>query len=178
MSHSLEVIMDKRSRKTVIATSVVLLLIGAVGIALPQFMSMALGVFIGWLLLLAGVIVFFITWYGFRESWLSWLKPFVLIVVALFILFNPIAAAAALGLMLAVYFLLDGFASVGFAWELRPLQGWGWLMVNGALSLILGAVFIIGWPFTSAWLVGLLVGISLFLDGLTLLMLALAAGKN
>lgn len=175
MSRSLEVIMDKGSRKTVIVISVILLLVGAVGIALPQFMSLALGWFIGWLLLLAGVVVFFITWFGFRESWISWLKPFVLITVGLFVLFNPIAAAAALGLMLAVYFLLDGFSSVGFAWELRPSRGWGWLLFNGLLSLFLAAVFIMGWPFDSAWLVGLLVGISLFIDGLTLLMLAVVA---
>jgi uncharacterized membrane protein HdeD (DUF308 family) len=96
----------------------------------------------------------------------------------LLILFNPIAGAAALGLMLGIYFLLDGFAGVGFAWELRPSRGWVWLMLNGLMSLALAAIFIIGWPFTTAWLVGLLVGISLFIDGLTLLMLALAAKSS
>jgi len=175
MSHTLQIIMDHRSRKAVIIVSIILLLAGVIGIALPQFMSMAIAWFIGWLLLAAGVFVLFITWFGFRERWIVWLKPFILIIVGLLILFNPIAGAAALGLMLGVYFLLDGFAGVGFAWELRPSRGWGWLMLNGLLSLALAAIFIIGWPFTTAWLVGFLVGISLFIDGLTLLMLGLAA---
>jgi uncharacterized membrane protein HdeD (DUF308 family) len=38
--------------------------------------------------------------------------------------------------MLAVYFLLDGFSSVGAALELRPRRGWGWLPFNGTLSLL------------------------------------------
>lgn len=178
MVYTLQVMMDKQSRKTVMTVSIILLLLGVVGIVLPQFMSMAIAWFIGWLLLAAGIILLFITWYGFRERWIVWLKPFVLIVIGLLILFNPIAGAAALGLMLGIYFLLDGFAGVAFAWELRPSPGWGWLMLNGLMSLALAAIFILGWPFTTAWLVGLLVGISLFIDGLTLLMLGLAAKSH
>ncbi len=50
MQSSLEVFMDKRSRKTVIITSIVLLLAGITGIALPQVMSMAAAFFVGWLM--------------------------------------------------------------------------------------------------------------------------------
>ncbi len=175
MQQSFELLMDRQSRKTVIIISIVLLLAGIAGIALPQVMSMALAMFIGWILVIAGAIVFYITWHGFRDRWLAWLKPFVLIAIGLLIVFYPIAGAAALGLMLAVYFLLDGFAGVSFAWELRPIRGWGWLMFNGILSLLLAAVFIIGWPFGSAWLVGLFVGFSLLIDGVALLALGLSA---
>ncbi len=178
MSYELRVIMDKKSRKTVLIISTILILVGIVGIILPQVMSMAISLFIGWLLVVAGGIVFYITWQGFGDRWSVYLKPVVLIAIGLLILLNPIAGAAALGLMLAIYFILDGFAGVAFGWELRPLRGWGWLMFNGLLSFALAVIFIVGWPFTTAWLVGLLVGISLFLDGVTLLMLALVADKR
>jgi len=173
MSQSLLVIMGKKSRMTVIVISVFLLLAGIVGIVAPMFMSMAVGLFIGWIMLFAGIIVFFITWHGFRDRLIVWLKPFVLILIGLLILFNPLAGAAALGLMLVIYLLLDGFASIAFAWELRTQHGWGWLMFNGVLSLALAAIIIYGWPFTSAWLIGFLIGISLFFDGITLLILGL-----
>jgi len=175
MQNSLEVFMDSRSRRTVIVTSIVLLLAGIAGIALPQFMTIAVALFAGWLMIIAGGIAFYITWHGFRDRWVVWLKPFILFTVGLLILLHPLAGAAALGLMLAVYFLFDGFAGVGSAWELRPRRGWGWLMFNGIISLMLAAVFIAGWPFTTAWLIGLFIGISLFVDGLSLLMLGLAA---
>lgn len=175
MNTSLNILMSGRTRKTVIITSIVLLLAGIAGIALPQFLSMAIAIFAGWLMIVAGAIAVYIIWHGFRERWVVWLKPFVLIAVGLLILLHPIAGTAAFGLMLAIYFLLDGFAGVGAAWEFRPHSGWGWLMFNGVISLLLAAVFIIGWPFTSAWLIGLFIGISLFFDGLSLLMLGLAA---
>ena len=129
MYKSLVVSMDSRSRKTAIITSIVLLLAGIAGIALPQVMSMAVAFFAGWLLLVAGVIAFYITGHGFRDHWAIWLKPFALITVGLLILLHPLAGTAALGLVLAVYFLLDGFAGASAARELRPRSDWGWLPV-------------------------------------------------
>ena len=173
MSQSLLVIMDKSSRKAVIVISIFLLLAGLVGIFAPIFTSMAVALFIGWLMLFAGIIVFFITWHGFRKRLIVWLKPFVLILIGLLILFHPLAGAAALGLILVIYLLLDGFASLAFSWELGSQHGRGWLIFNGVISLALAAIIIYGWPFTSAWLIGFFIGISLFIDGATLLVLGL-----
>jgi len=36
--------------------------------------------------------------------------------------------------------------------------------------LALGTIFVVGWPFSSLFMVGLLVGISLMFDGIALLM--------
>ncbi len=58
MNKSLQVVMDRQSRKTVIITSNVLLLAGIAGIALPQFMSTAVALFAGWLMIVAGGIAF------------------------------------------------------------------------------------------------------------------------
>jgi uncharacterized membrane protein HdeD (DUF308 family) len=170
MATSLNILLNQRSHKTLKVTGIVLVLIGIVGIALPQFLSMAIALFAGWLLL-AGSIAMFMTWHGFRDHWVAWLKPFALVAVGLLILLNPIAGTAALGLMLAIYFMFDGFSGIGFAWEMRPQQGWGWLMFNGAISLLLATIFILGWPFSSAWLIGLFIGFSLLIDGISLLML-------
>jgi uncharacterized membrane protein HdeD (DUF308 family) len=174
MATSLNLLLNQRSHKTLKVTSIALILTGIVGIALPQFLSIAIALFAGWLLLLAGSIAMFMTWHGFRDSWVAWLKPFVLVAVGLLILLNPVAGTAALGLMLAMYFLFVGCAGIGSAWEMRPQKGWGWLMFNGATSLLLATIFILGWPFTSAWLIGLFIGFSLLIDGFSLLMLCLA----
>lgn len=174
MAASLNILINRRSRKTLMVTSIVLILIGIVGIALPQFLAMAIALFAGWLLLFAGTIALFITWHGFRDRWVAWFKPFVLIAIGLLILLHPIAGTAALGLMLAIYFLFDGIAGVSSALDMRPQQGWGWLLFNGVTSLLLALILILGWPFSSAWLIGLFIGISLLIDGVSLLMFCLA----
>ena len=150
----------------------VLLLLGLAGILLPQLVSVTLSVIIGWLLLLAGGISTYQVYHAYRRSRLAWLKPFILFTIGCIMVFNPTAAIAALGLLLAVYFLMSGFASVGFALEIRPLGGWGWMMANGVVSFLLAAILLFGWPFSALWVVGLLIGIGLLLDGLTLLVLS------
>lgn len=174
MHNSVILSLDVRSRKVVMCTGIVLLVLGVIGIALPQVMSVTIALFAGWLLIAAGVLSLYSTWHGFRARGLAWLKPFVLIVFGLLILLHPLAGTAALGLVLAIFFLLVGFAGFGSALEMRPQRGWGWIMLNGLMSLALAAVFITGWPFTSVWLIGMFIGISLLFDGISLLMLAVA----
>ncbi len=178
MTTRIEMFIDRNTRKKLIIASVVLLLIGLAGILVPQVMSVVVAAFLGWLLLFSGVVVGYFTWRSFHARWTSWLKAVILLVTGALVLFNPLAGAAALGLVLAIYFLMDGFAGVSLAWELKPRKGWGWLMFNGLLSLALAAVFLIGWPFASAWMVGFFIGISLLIDGWALLMLALAAAHD
>ena len=161
--------MDRQIRKSFSTTGILLLLIGAIAILLPQAVSIVLSIFIGSLLILSGLVVAYGTWTGYRVSGLAWLKPFVLIVIGLLIAFNPAAVAATLGLLLVIYFLLTGFASISFALDLRPRGGWGWMMLNGLLSITLAIIFLAGWPFSSVALIGILVGISFVFDGISLL---------
>lgn len=162
----------KDFRRYALITAIVLIILGVLGVALPQLMSLLTAAFVGWLMLLGGFAAFYLAWKGFGgDGWLRWLKPFVLIVTGMLILVYPIAGAAALGLMLAVYFMMDGFANAGIAFEMRPARGWLWMLFNSILSFALSVFILAGWPATSYWVVGLYVGISLFFDGLALLML-------
>ncbi len=161
--------MQQQLQKSFRTTGILLLLIGAISILLPQLVSTVLSLFIGSVLVLAGLAVAYGTWAGYRSSGLAWLKPFVLIIIGLLIAFNPAIVAAALGVLLVIYFLLTGFASISFALDLRPLGGWGWMMLNGVLSITLAIIFLAGWPFSSAALIGILVGISFLFDGISLL---------
>ncbi|WP_456384366.1 HdeD family acid-resistance protein [Desulfolithobacter sp.] len=174
---SLDIFMDRRTRRTTIVTGVVLLVLGLIGVVMPQVITVAVSLLISFLLVLSGAVVAYLTWINYSRTALAWLKPFLLIALGLLIGLYPAAGAAAMGLVLIIYFLLDGFASISFSFVLRPLPGWGWTLFNGILSMILACVFLVSWPFSAMWLVGLLVGISLMVDGLALLMLGLSARK-
>jgi uncharacterized membrane protein HdeD (DUF308 family) len=53
-------------------------------------------------------------------------------------------------------------------------EGWGWSLLNGVVSLLLGAVIWRQWPLSSLWFIGLFVGIEMLFSGLSWVMLALA----
>ncbi len=133
-------------------------------------MTMATVVFVSWLLLFGGISAAFFTWQTDRGDWLGWLKSFALILVSFYMLFSPLGGAATLGLLLSIYFFTDAFAGFGLAANLHPGKGWWIWLVNALLSLGLGIVFLLGWPFSSLYLVGIFVGISLLFDGIALFM--------
>jgi len=51
------------------------------------------------------------------------------------------------------------------------------MILNGIFSIILAGILLASWPFSSIVLVGLFVGISLFFDGVALLIFGLGAKK-
>ena len=147
----------------------IFILLGAAGIFFPTFMTMTTLAFVSYLMLFAGFFSGWMTWTSNRHDWAGWLKSVLLIMVAVFMIFYPMQGAATLGLLLTIYFFMDAFAEFGLAFSLRPQKVWLLWLLNAITSLALGVIFIIGWPFSSLYLVGLFVGISLFFDGIALL---------
>jgi len=154
-----------------------LLLAGVVAILLPEITSLTLSYFIGWLLAIGGVISAYHVIQSYNTKWIAWFKPAILELVGILILLYPITGIAFVGLLLIIYFLFDGFAGIMFGLEFRPYRGWIWMIFNGIVSFILALIFLIGWPFSSVWLVGLFVGISLFADGIAMLIIGLSKNK-
>ncbi len=156
---------------------IIFLLLGIAGIFFPAIMSLAAAIFVGWLLLFSGFLAAFHTYQTDKKDWLGWLKAFVFLITGGLIVVNPLPGVAALGIIFAVYFLMDAFGSFALSFEMKPLKGWWVVLLNAILSLLLAFVFLIGWPFSSLWLVGLFVGISLLFDGVVLLTLSHYAKK-
>jgi uncharacterized membrane protein HdeD (DUF308 family) len=152
-----------------LVTGVLLTILGIVGIVFPILMSLVTGVFVAWLLLIGGVFWAIHTYNYSPKSVMDWLKPALLLIIGGLVLFYPASGVAAVGLLLAIYLLLDAFGSFALAQSIHPAKGWGWMTFNGVTSVLLATLFLIGWPATSLWLVGLYVGISLLFDGWALI---------
>jgi len=150
-------------------SGVILTLLGLIGIIFPTFLSIATEVLLSYLMLFAGVGSAILTWMGNRKDWAAWLKSFVLIGVALWMTLNPLHGVATLGLIFIFYFFTDAFAGFGIAFSLKPDKVWWVWLLNAVTSFILGVIFILGWPFSSLYLVGFFVGVSLLFDGIALL---------
>jgi uncharacterized membrane protein HdeD (DUF308 family) len=150
-------------------TGIVFIVLGAIGIVFPFIISMVTVAFVSYLMVVAGLASGYFTWITNKEDWLGWLKSLVLFLMGIFILIYPIHGVAAIGLMLVIYFFMDAFAGFGLAMSMRGNSGWWVWLLNASLSLLLGVVFMAGWPFSSTYLVGLFIGISLFFDGIAML---------
>ncbi len=148
---------------------IIFILLGLAGIFFPVIMTFSTLIFVSYLLLVAGLSSAWLTWINHRTDWLGWLKSIILIGVALYMIFYPLGGVAALGLLFSFYFFMDSFGSIALAGSSEDTTTkWLWI-ANAITSFLLAFIFIIKWPFSSLWLVGLFVGISLFFDGIALL---------
>jgi uncharacterized membrane protein HdeD (DUF308 family) len=57
----------------------------------------------------------------------------------------------------------------------KPQDGWGWLVFNALVTVVLGVMILKSWPETALWVVGMLVGIRLVFSGITMLTLGTAS---
>jgi len=156
-------------KKYATISGIMFIVMGVVGILYPVIMTYSSLVFIAYLMLVAGLFSAWLTWKSNKTDWAGWLKSFMLVLVAVLLLGYPLSGVAALGLLFAVYFFTDAFAGFGLAFSLKPQKVWVFWLFNAITSLVLGVLFLINWPTSSLYLIGLLVGISLLFDGIALL---------
>ena len=163
-------LMEKFSKQATIA-GIVMIVLGTLAILYPFAGSLFTVAFIAWLMIFGGVMAGFATAKTDPKDWLGWFKAFILILTGALMIFQPGVGIQAVGLILAIYFLMDTFAGFAMGSMLRPLKGWWLWTVNGALSLILAIIFLSSWinVAETAWLIGIFVGISLLFDGFVLL---------
>jgi uncharacterized membrane protein HdeD (DUF308 family) len=170
-------VFDKFGPYTLI-TGILLVVLGTAGILMPGVMSLSTVIIVAWLLLAGGSLWALHTYKHSPKSVMDWIKPALLFIFGSMMLFYPVSGVGAVGLLLAVYLFLDAVHSFSLARSIYPDKGWGWMTFNGVVSAMLASLFLIGWPATSLWLVGIYVSISLMFDGWALVAIGWALRKG
>ncbi len=159
-------------------SGVLLLLAGIFAILLPDITSLTISLLMGWLLIVGSIISAYHVTKSYNTKLMAWLKPFLLFIIGALILYKPMTGVAAVGILLMIYFFFDGFAGIMFGLEFRPVKGWIWMIFNGLISFVIAFIFLIGWPISLLWLIGLLVGISLIMDGTAMILIGSSVQKH
>ena len=158
---------------------ILLMVLGAAAIVLPNWATLTVTIFLGWLFFVSGIAGLITTFWlkGAPGFWWSLLSAVLAIVVGGLLIGWPVGGAISLTVALLIYFVAEGIFSIMFGLEhQRALSGrWGWLVFNGVIDLFLVGVIVVGLPNVAAWVPGLLVGIDLVYGGLALIVLSLAA---
>ena len=163
-----------------LALGILLIALGcvAVGSSMLVTVTLAVMIFLGWLMFVGGVFQVFhaIAMKGWSGFFLDLLTGILYIVIGLMIVANPGATAVALTLLIAVLLLLGGIFRILVALTTR-FQNRGWLALHGFINLLLGIAIWREWPLSGLWVIGLFVGIDMIFNGWALVMLGLAAKK-
>ena len=130
--------------------------------------------FFGWLLLIAaGIEVAQTVMVGQWAGGFQHLVAAVLFgVVGFLIIWRPLVTAEILTLLMGAFFLATGLFQV-VAPALISLPDWGWHVLNGLITLLLGVLVLAQWPISGLWVIGLFVGVELLFYGIAWIALAL-----
>ena len=160
-----------------IAVSLLIILAGILAIALPVASGIAVNLVVAWLLVFGGVAHLVFGWHLRGIGGVIWqvLLGVLYIGIGVYLLMHPVAGLVTLTLALAMYLFAEGLFELILSFKLRPRQGWGWLLFDGIVTLILAIMIWRTWPASTEWVIGTLVGISMIFSGVTRLMLSLAA---
>jgi uncharacterized membrane protein HdeD (DUF308 family) len=169
-----EMVLLGKYKKQAKLAGILFMILGLIGALYPVFTSLATVIFVSWLMLFAGILAGYFTFVTDKSDFGGWLKSIILVGVAIYMLASPLGGIATLGLLFSIYFFMDAFSGFMLASSLYPNKGWGLWAINAVLSLVMAVIFVMNWPFSSLYLIGLLVGFSLFFDGIALLMAGIA----
>jgi len=158
---------------------IILLGLGLAAILLPLIATIAVEIIVGWLLLMSGIVGLIATFRMRAAPGFGWslLSAILAIAAGLVLLRWPLGGALSLTLILTVFFVIEGVASIFYALEhKRELSGrWSFMLMSGVLDLILGGFIFLGLPGTAAWAIGLLLGINMVFGGWAIISMALLA---
>ena len=160
-----------------IVLSVLMIVAGGLAIIAPPVLDVAVAGFVGWLMAGTGAAHLLYSWHTRGGGGLLWgiLLGIIYIVAGGYLLLHPMTGLASLTIVLAVCLLLESILEFILSFQLRPIRGSRWLLVEGIINLILALMIWRTWPVSSMWGIGTLVGISMVFGGFTRLMISAAA---
>jgi uncharacterized membrane protein HdeD (DUF308 family) len=154
-------------------TLVVLGMITAFAAVFSNFITV---VVLGCILIAAGIAQLIHTFRarGRENMLLNVLSSLLYLITGGIVLYNPIVGALGLTLLMAAYFFAAGVIRCVKAVQHRKESGWGWLLFGGIVNIVLAMLITVGWPVTAFWVIGLFVGIELFMNGVAIIALSAA----
>ena len=168
----------QKNRSWFLALGILLIIVGTIAIVYDVAATLLSVLFFGWVLIFTGV--FEAVQSFWQKKWggffLHLIVGILAVVVGFHLVSSPKAGALLLTLVMAIYFMVIGIVRAVTALAMR-FPNWGWVLLSGVISFILGLLIKQQWPYSGLFVIGLFIGIDFIFSGWSYVMLALAAKK-
>ncbi|HEX8894641.1 MAG TPA: DUF308 domain-containing protein [Terriglobales bacterium] len=157
-----------------IAMGVLTAVLGVFLILYPFGTAMITTVLLGWILILVGVaqFVFALHTQTVGNFFLKILLGILYVGAGIALAFLPVEGVIVLTGALGTLLLIQAGLLTVTAFQMKPIEGWGWYLADAIASLLLGVLIFVKWPNSSIWAIGTLVGVAVLAGGISRVMIA------
>jgi uncharacterized membrane protein HdeD (DUF308 family) len=152
-----------------VALGIVQLVLGAIAWFDVIAFTIAGVIFIGALVLVAGV--FQIVHAFMDREWgafaLHLLVGILYVIGGLLLMDDPFPGAVIITIFVAAALILGGILRIVIGIQHRHMPGWGLLVVGGVISLVVGVMLYMMLPWSGLWVVGTLIAVELIVHGVS-----------
>lgn len=151
----------------ILASGLLLVAMGSFGIIATGFYSLLTTYMFGAMMLVGGIFMLMETLR--HGEWKDRIWPLLIallyIVTGFMVFANPLPALITLTLLVAISLLISGGLRVFLAFKIRPASAWVWMLIGGAISILLGGLIIAQWPASGRWVLGTFLAIEMIFQG-------------
>ncbi len=166
----------KANRGWLLVLGIAYVILGWVAIGYPMAATIAIEILLGYILLVGGAIS--VVGSFFSGNWknliLILLSGILYIFVGFLLVTNMKEGVITLTLLLAAFLLVEGIFKIIQAFQIQTAQNWIWILISGIASVILAIMIWAEFPQSSAFVIGLLVGIYFLINGFSMIMFSFA----
>lgn len=157
-----------------------LVVLGIFAIMQATFATLVSIVVLGFLIFFAGAVILVDTMGFWWDRWggffLHLIIALLYLAVGITLIMNPVEGSISLTLLLGIFYLVVGLVRIFFSASLRSPR-WGWSLINGIITFILGVLILSSWPASSLFIIGLFIGIDMVFSGWAYIMASLAGRR-
>ncbi|MBD1842037.1 DUF308 domain-containing protein [Cyanobacteria bacterium FACHB-63] len=164
-----------KSRNGALWSGILLIALGLGAVVAPVFSTLVSETWIALIILSAGFTKLVYAVQTRNQGGFLWkiLLSALYIATGIMLFVSPLTGVLTLTLLLGSFLLTEGAFELILAFRVREQKNWFWLLGNAIITAGLGALIWSQYPSNAPWLLGTLVGASIFASGLSRVMFSL-----
>lgn len=161
----------KKNARLAVIMGIIMVICGVLAVGSPFAAGVYVTIFVGVMLAFGGIAQCFLAFQAgaFGKGLLIFVVGALTTAAGFYIFNQPLEGLATITLFLTAYFIVTGIFELVSAFQIRPAEGWGMMLFNGIVTLLLGIMIWSEFPLSGAWAVGVLFGVKLIFSGWSLI---------
>ena len=163
-----------------VTSGVNLIIVGTMALMSPLVAGSSSTNMVGVLLVIGGIGQCILAFKAgvFGRGFLTLIVALLMTVTGSYMATQPVVNLASLTMILVIYLAIVALFELIMACQIRPAQGWGPVLINGIVTLLLGIMLWLQFPLLGVWAIGIVFGVKMIFSGWLLLFICITAQEE